>query len=281
MRPAPAASLAPPQAWIHPSAVVERGAELGSGVRIGPHAFVEAGARVGDGCVLGPGVHVHGCVSIGARTVIGSHSVLGGEPQDVKYAGEPSAVEIGEDCRFHEHVTVHRATGEGQRTVVGAGVLLMTCSHVGHNCTVGERVTLVSGAVLGGHAQIGERAILSGNCAVHQFCRIGRLSLLGGAAMATRDVPPFSIASGAYPLVWRAPNAVGLRRAGFDSGQRAAIRDALLRLFRSGGSLRDSARALARHPEPAVVELAEFVLASKRGVCTARVAADGLEAESF
>jgi UDP-N-acetylglucosamine acyltransferase len=279
--PIPAAPVLDPARDIHPTAVVERGAELGVGVRLGPHAYVESGARVGDGCTLGPGVHVHGCVAIGARTVVGSHSVLGGEPQDVKYGGEPSAVEIGEGCRFHEHVTVHRATGEGQRTVVGAGVLLMTCSHVGHNCAVGDGATLVSGAVVGGHAQIGERAILSGNSAVHQFCRIGRLSLLGGGAMATRDVPPFSIASDAYPLVWRAPNAVGLRRAGFDSARRAALRAALLRLFRSGGSLRDEARALSRDPDPAVVELAEFVLASKRGVCTARVAADSLEAESF
>jgi UDP-N-acetylglucosamine acyltransferase len=260
--------------------VVEDGAELGPGVRIGPHAYVEAGARIGAGSVLGPNVHVHGCVTLGERTVVGTGSVLGGEPQDVKYKGEPTAVEIGSDCRLHECVTVHRATGEGNKTVIGPGVLLMTCSHVGHNCTVGERVVLVSGAILGGHAQIGERAILSGNSAVHQFCRVGRLSLLGGAAMATRDVPPFSIASGAYPLQWRGMNAVGLRRAGFDPAARAAIRRALNELFRSGASLQASARRLAEDAEPGVVELARFVLSSKRGTCTFRGRAhDGDEGE--
>lgn len=268
--PPPRAPTAAPAVAIHPTAVVEDGVELGAGVRIGPHAYVETGARIGAGSVLGPNVHVHGCVTLGERSVIGTGSVLGGEPQDVKYKGEPTAVEIGSDCRFHECVTVHRATGEGNKTVIGPGVLLMTCCHVGHNCVVGERVTLVSGAILGGHAQIGERAILSGNSAVHQFCRVGRLSLLGGAAMATRDVPPFSIASSAYPLVWRGVNAVGLRRAGFDAPARAAIRRALNELFRSGLSLQASARRLAASAEPAVVELAQFVLSSKRGTCTFR-----------
>jgi UDP-N-acetylglucosamine acyltransferase len=250
--------------------VVEDGVELGPDVRIGPHAYVEAGARIGAGCVLGPSVHVHGCVTLGARSVVGTGSVLGGEPQDVKYRGEPTAVEIGSDCRFHECVTVHRATGEGQRTVVGSGVLLMTCSHVGHNCVVGERVTLVSGAVLAGHVQVGERAILSGNSAVHQFCQVGRLSLLAGGSMSTRDVPPFSIAAGAYPIRWRGMNAIGLRRAGFDAAVRAAIRRAMDELFRSGAGLQASARRLVEDPEPAVVELARFVLSSRRGTCTLR-----------
>ena len=267
---APRAPSAPSATAIHPTAVVEAGVELEAGVRIGPHAYVEAGARIGAGAVLGPNVHVHGCVTLGARSVIGTGSVLGGEPQDTKYKGEPTAVEIGSDCRFHECVTVHRATGEGNKTVIGDGVLLMTCSHVGHNAVVGERVTLVSGAVLAGHVQVGERAILSGHSGVHQFCRVGRLSLLSGGAIATRDVPPFSIVSNAYPLVWRGPNSVGLRRAGFDAAQRAAIRRAMAELFRSGTGLQATARRLAEDAEPAVVELAQFVLTSKRGVCTHR-----------
>lgn len=255
-------------AGIHPTALVEPGAELGAGVQLGPYAYVEAGARIGDGCRLGPYVHVHGCVTLGAESVVGTSTVLGGEPQDVKYAGEASRVEIGERCRFHEHVTVQRATGEGLATVLGNDVLMMNASHVGHNVTVDDGVIFVSGAAVGGHAHIGAKVILSGHSAVHQFCRVGRLSLVGGGTMAIRDVPPFSIVEGSYPPIWRAPNAIGLRRAGFDSAQRTLIKNSLKRLFRSDGSLEETARELASSPEPAVVELAEFVLTSKRGVCT-------------
>jgi len=253
---------------IHPTAVVEPGAELGPGVRIGPYAFVETGARIGAGCRLGPYVHVHGCVTLGPRSIVGTSCALGGEPQDVKYAGEASTVQIGAECRFHEHVTVHRATGAGNRTVIGDGVLCMSATHVGHNAVVGDHVVLVNGAAIGGHAQVAARAILSGQSAVHQFCRVGRLSLVGGACMATRDVPPFSIVTGSYPPVWRAPNTVGLRRAGFSSAQRTAVRRALSALFRSGANPMATAETLREHAEPAVAELAAFVLASQRGVCT-------------
>lgn len=255
-------------ARIHPTAVVDPRAVLGRDVEIGPHCVVDAGATIGDGCRLDACVRVFGCVTIGPGTSIRTASVIGGEPQDVKYRGEPSRVVIGARCRIHEHVTIHRGTGEGTATVIGDDVMLMATSHIGHNCRVASHVTLVNGSMLGGHAQIGDRVIVSGNAAVHQFCRVGRLALIGGGCMVTRDVPPFSIAVGSYPVRWRAPNTVGLRRAGLDSARRTAIRQALARLFRSGGSSAAVARELAQSPIAEVAEIGAFVLESKRGVCS-------------
>jgi UDP-N-acetylglucosamine acyltransferase len=254
-------------AKIHSTAIVHPGAEIGTEVEIGPYCVVEAGASIGDRCRLAPYVHVHGCVRLGAGSSVGTASVLGGPPQDVKYADDPSRVVIGERCRIYEHVTVHRGTGADTETVIGDEVMLMASSHVGHNCRVGARAILVNGSMLGGHAVLGERAFVSGGAAVHQFCRVGRLTLVGGNSAVTRDAPPFSIVGGSYPVLWRAPNTVGLRRAGFTSEQRTAIRHALARLFRSGESIAQVARDLALSPVAEVAEIARFVLESKRGVC--------------
>jgi UDP-N-acetylglucosamine acyltransferase len=257
-----------PTPRIHPTAVVDPRAELGRDVEIGPYCVVDAGAVIGDGCRLDAHVRVFGCVSIGPGTSIRTASVLGGEPQDVKYRGESTRVVIGARGRIHEHVTVHRGTGEGTGTVIGDDVMLMATSHVGHNCRVGNNVTLVNGSMLGGHADIGERVIVSGNAAVHQFCRVGRLALVGGGCMVTKDAPPFSIVVGSYPVRWRATNTVGMRRAGIASAQRTAIRQALARLFRSGESPAQVAREeLSQSPVAEVAEIARFVLKSKRGIC--------------
>jgi len=251
---------------IHPSACVDPAAELGAEVVVGPFAVVEAGARIGAGSHIGPHVHVHGCVTLGADARIGTHAVLGGPPQDVKYAGDPTGVRIGARARIFEGVTVHRATGEGD-TIVGDDVMLMATSHVGHNCVVENGAILVNGAMLGGHARVGERAFLSGNSAVHQFCTVGRLTLVGGACMLIQDAPPFSIVVGSYPVQWRAPNQVGLRRAGFSAETRRALRRAFSTLFRSGTGLEVVAAQLIDDPVPEVAELGRFVLDSKRGIC--------------
>lgn len=253
---------------IHPTAVVDARAEIGSGVEIGPYCVVEAGAVVGDGCVLGPQVHIHGCVQLGAESSVRTGSVLGGEPQDLKYKGAPARVIIGKRCRVHEHVTVHRGTEADSETVLGDDVMLMAGSHVGHNCRVANNVIMVNGSMLAGHVHVAERAFISGGAAVHQFCRVGRLSLVGGVCMATKDVPPFSIVAHSYPVRWRAPNTIGLRRAGFGTEQRTAIRHALARLFRSGESPTRVAHELSKSPVAEVAEIARFVLESKRGVCS-------------
>jgi len=252
---------------VHPTAVVQPGAELGAGVEIGPYCVVEAGAELADGVRLLAHVHLLGRVEIGRKTVIRSGSVIGGDPQDTKYGGERTRVRIGAGCSLHEHVTVHRAVGEGNETVVGDGVTMMVSTHVGHNARLGDGCTLVNCASLAGHSEVGEHAILSAYSAIHQFGKIGRLAMLAGASMATKDVPPFSIATGSYPIRWRSPNTIGLRRAGFAPEERDALRRSLHRMFAEGESSKQVAESLQDSPHPSVRELAEFVLGSKRGVC--------------
>ena len=252
---------------VHPSAVVLPGVELGTGVEVGPYSVLEPGVVVGDGCRIGPHVHLLGRTELGPGCVLRSGVVLGGEPQDDKYQGERTLVRIGADCQFHEHATVHRATGEEGETVLGDGVRMMAGSHIGHNCRVGDRVVMVNGSALGGHGEVGERTIFSGNSALHQFTRVGRLCMVAGGTMVTRDVPPFSIVTGAHPVRWRGVNKVGLMRFGFGPDARNAIRRALRRLFSPGADVRPIAEDLSQAPEDAVREIAAFVLSSPRGLC--------------
>ncbi len=252
---------------IHPTAVIHPGAEIGPGSEIGPFCVVEPGVEIGRGCRLQANVHLLGRTILGDGCVVGSGTVLGGEPQDTAYAGERTLVRIGEGCRFHEHVTVHRATGEGNETVLGERVLMMAGSHAGHNVVVENDAILVNHCVLGGHVRVGDHAYLSGFTGVHQFSRIGRLSLAAGGSIVTCDVPPFAIVTGSYPLRFRAPNTIGMRRAGFSSEERSAVRRAFARIFAPGGSIAGAARDLAQSPVPAVAELGRFILESRRGIC--------------
>lgn len=251
---------------IHPTAIVMPGAELGAGVEVGAYAVIEPGVEVGAGCRIGPFVHLLGRTTIGPDCVLGTGTVLGGLPQDLKYRGERTRVRIGARVRMHEHVTVHRAVGEGE-TVVEDGAMLMTGSHVGHNARLGAGATLVNCAALAGHSTMGERSVMSAYCGIHQHGRVGRLTLVTGAQVVSLDAPPFSIVTGSHPTRWRAPNLVGLRRAGFSSEERSAIRRALFRVFAGDEGARAAAAALRDDPSAAVREIAEFVLTSKRGVC--------------
>jgi len=251
---------------VHPTAIVLPGTELGAGVEVGPYCVIEPGVELGDGCKLFPHVHLLGRTTIGAGTVIGTSSVIGGLPQDRGYDGESTSVHIGKNCQIHEHVTVHRATGEGS-TSVGDEVMMMTGSHIAHNAVVENGVTLANCAADAGHSFIGTGAFMSAYSAVHQYGRVGRLTLVGGSCMLTRDAPPFSLVVGAYPARWRGPNAIGLKRAGFSSAERSAIRQALYALYKHPDGVLTAARDLQSSPHPAVAEMARFVIESPRGIC--------------
>jgi UDP-N-acetylglucosamine acyltransferase len=258
-------SSTPLETAIHPSAVVMPGATIGSGCEIGPYAVIEPSVTIGDGCKIGPHVHLLGKTTLGDKCTVRSSAVIGGEPQDDDYQGEATEVIIGDGCQFHEHVTVHRPTGSGV-TQIGNQVRMMAGSHVGHNCTIGDKVVLVNNAAVGGHVYIGERTILSGQSAVHQFCKIGRLCMVAGSCMVTRDVPPFSVVTGAHPLRWRGTNKVGLRRAGLNSDERDAIRVALRQIFSKQSNLDLITAELEQSKYDAVIEIAEFVKQSTRGL---------------
>ncbi len=158
---------------IHPSAVVDPRAVVHPTATVGPCAVIDGPARIGPGCILGPAAVVLGHTDVGAGCQIHSHAVIGGEPQDRKFGGAVSYTRLGPECIVREGATVHRGTAPGSITTVGARCLLMTNTHVGHNCTLADDVILVSGALLGGHVEIGPRAMISGNAAIHQFVRVG------------------------------------------------------------------------------------------------------------
>lgn len=246
---------------IHPTAVVYPGASIGAGCEIGPYVVIESSASIGKNCKIGPHVHILGKTIIGNSCHIRAGAVLGGEPQDDNYNQEKTRVEIGNSCQIHEHVTIHRGTTT-QLTKVGDHVRLMSGAHVGHDAEIGNHAILVNNASVGGHAKIGERVILSGQSAVHQFVQIGRLTMVAGACMVTRDVPPFSIVTGAHPMKWRGINKIGLQRQGFTSEERDAIREALRTLFNNKTNIEE----MKNSSFSSVREIADFVNNTTRGL---------------
>lgn len=245
---------------IHPTALVDPAARLGSDVRVGPYAVIAADTEIGDGCEIGPHVVVHRYVRLGAHNRVHAHTVLGDTPQDVSFEECESWVEIGDRNVIREHVTVHRASGPERPTRIGSGCFLMAGSHVAHDCRVGDRVVMTNSVLLGGQVQVGDRANLGGAAVVHQFCRIGSLTMVGGFAGVGQDVLPYSMVHG-IPAVHYRLNTIGLRRAGI-TGERYRALETAFRALRAGN------RSLADVPEtPETTHLREWLAApSKRGV---------------
>ncbi|MGH7819404.1 MAG: acyl-ACP--UDP-N-acetylglucosamine O-acyltransferase [Candidatus Binatia bacterium] len=251
---------------IHPTAIVDRTAEVDSTAEIGPFAVVEGAARIGARTrVLAHAVITGGAV-LGEDNEVHYGAVLGHVPQDVAFAGGESGLRVGDRNVFREHCQVHRGTKPGTETVIGDGNYFMHNSHVAHNCRIGSDAIVAGGALLSGYVELGDRAFVSGNCVVHQFVRIGRLALLRGLSRTSRDVPPFCIMDGTHTV--RTINLVGLRRAGYGAGEIRAIRDAFKTLFLRPRNLRRAlAEVEAGEMTAAVRELVEFIRESKRGVC--------------
>jgi UDP-N-acetylglucosamine acyltransferase len=253
---------------IHPTAQVEKGAELGEGVTVGPFAFIAAGAKVGDGCVVGPHAVIYRHVTLAAKCQVHAGAVLGDTPQDLAFKDVPTFVRIGEGTVLREHVTIHRGTKEGTETVVGDGCFLMANSHLAHNVRLGNQVILANGVLLAGYVEVGDRAFLSGNVVVHQFTRIGRVAMLSGGSGIGKDVPPFCVTPGITRNVVAGLNVVGMRRAGLNPAARAEVKEAFRILYRSGLNVKQALPELqARFTTGPGREFADFVAASKRGVC--------------
>lgn len=252
---------------IHQTAIVHSGAKLDGTVQVGPYAVIEENVEVGPHCIIGPHVFLTGRTTIGAHNRFYAGCVIGEEPQDLKYGGEPTGLRIGDRNVVREHVTVHRSNKLTEETVVGSENFLMANSHVAHNCRLGNRVILANGVLLAGHVTVGDRAFISGNCVVHQFVRIGTLALMQGGSAASLDVPPYTMVSRGNVICGL--NAVGLRRAGFTPAERLELKQLYRLLFREGLNLREALLAAQAKfaSAPAQVMMA-FVAASKRGVCS-------------
>jgi len=252
---------------IHPTAIVDSGAQLGAGVRIGPRAIVGPDVRIGDGTTLGPGVLVEQRTTIGSDCRIFQGAVLGSDPQDLKFAGEESWLHIGDRTQIREYATLNRGTSASGETRVGSDCLLMAYVHVAHDCHLGDRIIISNATQLAGHITIGDWAIISGLVAMHQFIRVGRHSFVGGLSRVNQDVPPFCRISGSPPKLYGL-NSVGLERRGFSAEVRAELKRAYRLLFQSEMNLSQALRH-ARETltvEGEVAELLDFIEQSERGV---------------
>ncbi len=249
---------------IHPTAVVSPRAELARDVRVGPYAVVEEHVQIGEGCEIGAHAVVKKFTTLGARNRVYEHATLGGEPQDVKFKGERTALLIGDDNLIREYVTIHRASGEGEATRVGSRNFLMVGVHVAHNCEVGDDNTLANGVALAGHIEVEDHVFFSSNVGAHQFVRFGRYAMVGGKSKIVQDVLPFFTTDGNPPAV-RGLNTIGLRRGGFTPESRAALKRAYQVLFRARLPLAQSVAALKESDDENVRHLAAFIGGSRRG----------------
>jgi UDP-N-acetylglucosamine acyltransferase len=254
-------------ARIHPTALIDPLADLGAGVTIGPYAIVGPGVIVGDRCRIGPRVTLQQNVRLAEGVSVGDGSVLGGDPQDLKYDGEETWVEIGPETIIREYSTINRATSATYKTTVGARCFIMTYVHLAHDCHVGDDVVIANATQCAGHVTIHDRAILSGLNAVHQFVTIGTYAFVGGGSRVNQDIPPYVKAVG-NPMELYGLNSIGLQRAGFPSETIAALKRAYRLFFNSDLNLSQAVeRARADLPPvPEVERFLAFVESSERGV---------------
>jgi UDP-N-acetylglucosamine acyltransferase len=253
---------------IHPTAIIDPGARLGSQVTIGPHVVIEGPAQIGDGCEIQAHAVIAGHVILGSRNVIGYGAVVGGEPQDFAFRPEVcSAVHIGDGNRIREYCTIHRGSKENTATVIGDGCYLMAGAHLAHNVRLGDRVVVANNALLGGYVQVEEGVFIGGGCVFHQFIRVGRLAICQGASAFSKDIPPYTMAAERNGVAGL--NIVGMRRAGFSAEQRAEIKEAFALLYRRGMNVTQAlAAARERAWGPEAQAFFEFVEAGKkRGFC--------------
>jgi len=252
---------------IHPTALIDPSAELGTAVVIGPYTIIGPRVCIGDRCRLGPRVTLHRNVRLAEDVSIGDGSILGGDPQDLKYGGEETWVEIGPQTIIREYSTINRATSATFKTTVGARCFIMTYVHLAHDCHVGDDVVIANATQCAGHVTIHDRAILSGLNAVHQFVTIGTHAFVGGGSRVNQDIPPYVKAVG-NPMELYGLNSIGLQRAGFSGETIAALKRAYRLFFNSDLNL-SQAMERARSdlpPFPEVERFLAFVESSERGV---------------
>lgn len=222
---------------VHPTAVIDPTAELADDVQVGAYSVVGPNVSIGEGTVLMNQVTVAQRTKIGERNRLHTGCVVGGDPQDRKYDGEPTSCSIGDDNEIREHVTIHRGTDNGGgATTLGSGNLIMVGAHVAHDCCVGDRTVIANQVMLAGHVVVEDGASIGGGVGIHHFATIGKLSFVGGLARISRDVPPFMIVEG-HPAEVRAVNVIGMLRNGFEQADVDAMKEVHRRLFRHGGAV--------------------------------------------
>ncbi len=252
---------------VHETAIIDRRAEIGKRVTIGPYAIIGEHVKIGDDTTIGSSVLVDGYTMIGSKNRVFHGASIGTPPQDLKYRGAISYVEIGDGNIIREFVTVNSATEERESTVIGNNNLLMAYVHVAHNCHVCNNVILANAVNLGGHVTVHDFAIVGGVVPVHQFVSIGAHSFIGGGSRIPKDIPPFIKVAGNPPHV-SGINSVGLKRRNFTIEQRVLIKKAFCILYRSDLNVTQAVQQIERDlpDRPEIRMIVDFVRGSKRGI---------------
>jgi UDP-N-acetylglucosamine acyltransferase len=256
---------------IHPTAVIEEGAQLGEGVRIEPYAIIKKNVVLHDHVVVKAHAYIDGHTTIGEETVIWPSAVIGTQTQDLKYNGEVTYVKIGKRCQIREYATINSSSEEGSVVHVGDDCLIMACCHVAHHCYVGNHVIMSNNSILAGHVTVEDFAILGGMTPVHQNVRIGAHAMVGGMSRVAHDVPPYTLGGG-IPYEMGGINRVGLKRRGFSQEVRRALFTAFQILYRSELSVEEALLEIEAtvHPYDEVEHFVKFCRGSKRGLIGSR-----------
>ena len=252
---------------IHATAVIHPRAEIGADCEIGPYCVIGAGVVLGPECWLQHHVSLNGPAKIGRANQFFAFTCIGQRAQDLKYAGEPTYLEVGDENCFREFVTIHRGTAAGAATRIGSRGNYLAYTHVAHDCIVGDGVIFSNNGTLAGHVEVGDHAVIGGLTAVHQFCRIGRHALTGGCSKIVQDVPPYMIADG-NPAKVRSYNKVGLERHGFPEESTRLIKEAYRFIYRSKLNLQQAIEQIRSDlPDtPELQHIIAFVTSSPRGI---------------
>lgn len=254
-------------AKIHPTALVDAGAQLADSVEIGPYSVIGPHVRLGEGTQVMSHAVIEGWTSLGSACVVFPFASIGQKTQDLKYKGGAPRVEIGDRTTIREFVTVNAATNDGDATKIGNDCLIMAYAHIAHDCVVGNGVIMANCATLAGHVIIQDQVGVGGLVGVHQFVRLGRLSYIGGFGKVVQDIPPFMLADG-NPLAVRALNSVGLKRKGFSEEAQSLLKKCYKILYMEKLSTRQALEKIDSEVEkvPEVEELLGFIRSSERGI---------------
>ncbi|MCF7809707.1 acyl-ACP--UDP-N-acetylglucosamine O-acyltransferase [bacterium] len=253
---------------IHKTALVSDNVELGENIQIGPFSIIEDNAKIGDNCNIGAHVQISSGVILAEDCKVFNGAILGTIPQDLKFEGEQSALEIGSGTVIREYCTLNRGTsGGGGVTSVGSNCLLMAYAHVAHDCHIGDNVILANGVTMAGHVTIANDVGVSGLVLIHQFTHIGQYAYIGGGSRIPMDVPPFILANGA-PLRYYGPNSVGLKRKGFTTEVITNIKRAYNYIYRSPMNIKQALETIKSEMEQTseIKEIVEFIESSERGI---------------
>ncbi len=260
-----------PSAVVAPTARVHPDAVIGPGTVIGDFCVIEQDVVIGSECRLEPYVFVKRWTTMGDRNVVSAGAALGTDPFDKAFTGKRSYLRIGNGNTIREHFTISRGTQPESETVIGDENFIMSSGHIAHNCVVGNRCVIASCALLAGYVEVEDQAFISGGVAVHQFSKIGRLAMIGGKTRVNLDAPPFLMYAGNYITPFGL-NLVGLKRAGFQAAEIAALKRAYRLLYRSNLKLQDAlARIEQECPTEHTLHLVQFIRSSKRGIARERL----------